>query len=238
MGTFTNFFIISIKDEDKMTKKEQRDFHKSIIGSDLSNTSKMPCVSFNLSAKHCITGSKLVNVKGSVCEGCYALDGFYKVYGHIEKMKPKTEKIKNELWVSSMVWLIENQLSYIYNGRKNDKSYFRWHDSGDIQSVEHLENIAQIARKLSHIMFWLPTREYKILASWRKKYKEPKNLIIRASAHMVDKEPPKNLGLTSTVHNTGKPIGFNCKAPSQDGACLDCRACWSPKVQNISYHIH
>ena len=47
MGTFTNFFIISIKDEDKMTKKEQRDFHKSIIGYDLSNTSKMPCVSFN-----------------------------------------------------------------------------------------------------------------------------------------------------------------------------------------------
>ena len=217
MGTFTNLFIISIKEEDKMTKQEKRNYHKSIIGSDLSNTSKMPCVSFNLSAKHCITGSKLVNVKGSVCYGCYALEGFYKMYGHIEKMKPKTDKLKNELWVSSMVWLIENQLG------NRDKSYFRWHDSGDIQSIEHLENIAQIARKLPDIMFWLPTREYKIL---------------RASAHMIDKEAPKNLGLTSTVHNKKKPIGFNCKAPSQDGACLDCRVCWNPKVQNISYHIH
>jgi hypothetical protein len=188
-----------------MTKQEKRNYHKSIIGSDLSNTSKMPCVSFNLSAKHCITGSKLVNVKGSVCEGCYALDGFYKVYGHIEKMKPKTDKIKNELWVSSMVWLIKNQL-----GNK-DKRYFR---------------------------FWLPTREYKILTDWRKEYKQPKNLIIRASAHMIDNAPPKNLGLTSTVHNKKKPIGFNCKAPSQNGSCLDCRACWNPKIKNVSYHIH
>ena len=117
-----------------MNKQEKRNYHKSIIGSDLSKTTKMPCLSFNLSAEHCITGSKLVNVKGSVCYGCYALGGLYKVYGHIEKMKPKTDKIKNDLWVSSMVWLIENQL-----GNK-DKSYFRWHDSGDIQSIEHLEN--------------------------------------------------------------------------------------------------
>ena len=232
MGTFTNLFIISIKEEDKMTKQEKRNFHKSIVGSDLSKTTKLPCLSFNLSAEHCITGSKLVNVRGSVCYGCYALGGFYKMYGHIEKMKPKTKKIKNDLWVSSMVWLIENQLG------KKDKSYFRWHDSGDIQSIEHLENIAKIARKLPNIMFWLPTREYKILTDWRKEYKQPKNLIIRASAHMIDQQPPKNIGLTSTVHNTGKPIGFNCKAPSQDGACLDCRSCWNPKIKNISYHIH
>ena len=62
-----------------MNKQEKRNYHQSIVGSSLSKTTKMPCLSFNLSAEHCITGSKLVNVKGSVCYGCYALGWLYKV---------------------------------------------------------------------------------------------------------------------------------------------------------------
>ena len=46
---------------------------KKIVGSDLSNTTKMPSKSFNLSALDCSIGSKLVNIENSVCNGCYAL---------------------------------------------------------------------------------------------------------------------------------------------------------------------
>ncbi len=39
----------------------------------LSQTSKMPCKSWGISAKACKTGGKLAKVEGTVCHGCYAL---------------------------------------------------------------------------------------------------------------------------------------------------------------------
>ena len=39
----------------------------------LSKPSKMPGWAYGLPAKECKTGSKLVKVAGSTCEGCYAL---------------------------------------------------------------------------------------------------------------------------------------------------------------------
>ena len=44
----------------------------------LSAPNKMPGPSINLPAVACITGAKLVNVKGSTCSGCYALKGRYR----------------------------------------------------------------------------------------------------------------------------------------------------------------
>ena len=43
----------------------------------LSKPSKMPGWAYGIPAKECKTGSKLVNVSGSTCEGCYALKGCY-----------------------------------------------------------------------------------------------------------------------------------------------------------------
>ena len=215
----------------QVNKTETREYYKSIVGSDLSNTSKMPCVSFNLSARHCKTGSKLVNVKGSVCEGCYAMKGFYRVYGWIDKMTPKTKKIDNPLWTEAMVWLINNQL------HNKDKGFFRWHDSGDLQSVEHLEKIAEVCRQTPTVKHWLPTREYKIVDDWAKQYDQPSNLAIRKSVHMIDGKLPK-VGLSSSVHKESKAQGTECKAYNQKGQCLDCRLCWNTKVKNISYKYH
>lgn len=48
----------------------------AIIGG-LSNPSKMPWYAWSISAKHCITGSKLREVAGSTCSHCYACKGFY-----------------------------------------------------------------------------------------------------------------------------------------------------------------
>jgi hypothetical protein len=159
------------------------------------------------------------------------MKGFYRVYGWIDKMTPKTEKINNPLWVEAMVWLIQNQL------HNKDKGFFRWHDSGDLQSVAHLEKIAEVCRQTPTIKHWLPTREYKIVDDWEKQYDQPSNLAIRKSVHMIDGKLPK-VGLSSSVHKESKAKGIECKAYEQKGQCLDCRLCWNTKVKNISYKYH
>ena len=205
----------------------------SIIGSGLSQTSKMPCYSFNLSALHCKTGSKLVKIKGSVCYGCYALKGNYARYKHPINMMPKTEKINHKLWVSSMVYLINHQ------GNQRDKRYFRWHDSGDIQSLEHLKKIVKVCELTPAVKHWLPTREYKTVSDFLKCEEFPANLNVILSAHMIDKLPPKMRGVCgSTVTKDKAPLGLNCPANTQNGQCLDCRACWNKTNKVISYNYH
>lgn len=217
-----------------MNKSELLKHHKQIVGSGLSNTSKMPSYSFNLSALDCKTGSKLVDVEGSVCFGCYALKGNYQRYKLPQKMLSKTQKINNPKWVNSMVWLILNQ------DNKKDKSYFRWHDSGDLQSIEHLKKIVEICELTPGVKHWLPTREYKIVRSYIVNFGSlPKNLIVRLSAHMIDSKPPSIEDLpTSSVNKDSKPIGTECPSYKNSGQCGDCRMCWDPSKKNISYKYH
>ena len=49
-----------------------------------TRTSKMPGLSYSLPAWECKTGSKLRQVKGSVCASCYALKGNYTRYPAIK----------------------------------------------------------------------------------------------------------------------------------------------------------
>lgn len=118
-----------------------------------------------------------------------------------------------------------------------EKNYFRWHDSGDIQSLEHLRKICAVAAGTPHIKHWLPTRENKIV----KEYKEtggriPSNLVIRLSATMINGAPSNIHEHSSTVHTPGvAPIGSACNASHQGGRCLDCRACWDPNIK--IYHM-
>jgi|TARA_R100000482_G_scaffold124916_3_gene79864 hypothetical protein len=207
---------------------------KKIVGSALSNTTKMPSFSFNLSALDCKTGAKLVSVENSVCNGCYALKGNYKRYKLTDKLRPKTEKINNSLWVESMAYLINNQ------GSKKDSNYFRWHDSGDLQSIDHLQKIVEVCKKTPNVLHWLPTREYKIVNSYIVNFgKLPKNLIVRLSSHMIDQKPPKIQGLnTSTVHKNKKAFGIECQSYKNNNECGTCRDCWNSSIKNISYKYH
>lgn len=204
------------------------------IAGTLSKPSKMPGYSYGLPAEECITGSKLVNVEGSVCHGCYAMKGFYKLYA--KTIKPAQykhlEAIEDPRWVDAMVTLIGKAC--------RDVPYFRWHDSGDLQSVEHLAKIAAICKALPNVHFWLPTREYAIVAEYRRNAELPTNLVVRLSAHKVDGPHPATAGLpTSGVHTDAVPKGcFACPAQKQGNQCGDCRACWNPKVLAVSYHKH
>ena len=143
----------------------------------LSKPSKMPGFSFSIPAQKCITGSKLRLKKNSTCSSCYALKGRYVFPNVKDALFNRLNKMNSlgfPVWIELMTELIS---------RKEKKGFFRWHDSGDLQSIEHLKAIIQIARNLPGIKFWLPTREIKILKDYLKDSGSiPDNLNIRISA--------------------------------------------------------
>jgi len=197
----------------------------------LSNPSKMPCYSFSIPAEKCLVGQKLRDVSGSVCSKCYALKGFYVFKAARNALSRRFEKLNHPDWIQAMAFLIN----------KVEKSgFFRWHDSGDLQSVAHLSRIVEVCKLTPSIQHWLPTREYSIVADYLKAGNIfPANLTVRLSALMLEGNPPttiaKRLGLvTSGVSKQG----YTCPASNQDNKCLDCRACWNKQVENINYKQH
>ncbi len=163
----------------------------------LSKPSKMPGWAIGIPAKECKTGAKLVKTPGSVCEGCYALKGCY-VFPVVQAAQYKRlAAIDNPLLVAAMALLINSKKSKI----------FRWHDSGDLQSLKHLAKIYKVAKLTPGVLHWLPTRE-----AWTKPYiaKAPKNLVVRFSMPMVDQEALNSWGNTSTV--VSKPSLKSCGA--------------------------
>jgi hypothetical protein len=221
------------------SKKIALEMAKRTIGG-LSEPSKMPWYSYSIPAEYCQTGQKLAKVEGSVCADCYACRGRY-LFGVVRNaMDRRFDTIGNPNWVEDFVETL-NRLSV---GVPEEDLYFRWHDSGDIQSIDHLAHIFQIAERLPHIQFWLPTKEIGYVDSLLKMTDGmmPANLTIRISAAMVDQcNPPLSLGLpVSTVHTEGKlnPQATLCEAYTRGGKCGDCRACWNPSVRWVSYPKH
>jgi hypothetical protein len=223
---------INRKGEIMQTKKQA----ELAVGG-LTRTSKMPAKSYSLPTAACITGAKMARVPGSVCADCYAMRGFYKLYG--KTIRPaqaaRLVALTDPEWIPNMIRAIGT-----------DK-YFRWHDSGDIQSANHLESIALVCRGTPSTRHWLPTREYAMVAQWlRLGGRIPDNLIIRLSAMFPDMTPniPKSLrgvpGIAISSVHTVKPMNhiLACVAPLQGNKCGDCRACWSRDVKSVSYLKH
>lgn len=199
-----------------------------ITGS-LGKPSKMPGLSYGISATLCKIGAKLAKIKGSTCFNCYALKANY-AYPSVKAAHEKRRAgIEDPKWADAMVYLIGN----------SGETYFRWHDSGDLQHLQHLINIVKIAEALPAVSFWLPTREKSIVNSYLRAFGAfPSNLVVRVSAAMVDSAAPADYDHTSTVHNAAAPIGFACPASKQGNKCLDCRACWNRDIKNVSYLQH
>ena len=193
---------------------------KEITGG-LSKPSKMPGPCFNLPASRCITGAKLVKIPGSVCHGCYALKGRYRFPNVQNALERRRQALTSPQWVEAMVVLVSGN------------EFFRWHDSGDLQSLEHLQKIFEVCRRTPSTKHWLPTREAQILKQVQPE-DVPKNLIIRFSAHMIDQGPVKAWPWTSTVVTKDK----TCPAAEQDNTCGSRRACWNRDVKNIAYGKH
>lgn len=213
---------------------------KETAGAFSDRNSKMPGSTFAISAKECKVGGKLAKVEGSVCHRCYALK--------LQKLRPSVDKgwsdnyekatklIENNpaQWVAACVFQINRMAN------KSGEFFHRWFDSGDLQSVDMLEAICQVAERTPNVRHWLPTREAKMVKDHLAKFgRIPSNLIIRVSATMIGDKPVRGYANTSTVHRKGQAVeGHVCPASQQGGNCGDCRACWSHDVPNVSYPLH
>jgi hypothetical protein len=196
----------------------------SIAGS-LGKPSKMPGFTYGISAKLCNVGAKLAKIKGSVCHDCYALKSNYQYPSVQQAHQKRAEGLNSISWVDSMIKLIGS----------SNTDYFRWHDSGDIQSFGHLLDIVRIADRLPNVKFWIPTREKKLINQYLETFGSfPENLCVRVSAAMIDSHAPTNFENTSTVSSTEG----NCPAPKQGNKCVDCRKCWDKSIKNVSYTLH
>ena len=192
---------------------------QAITGS-MTRTSKMPGLSYSLPAWECKTGSKLRKIKNSVCSACYALKGNYTRYKAIKAAQyVRLASLNNELWTAAIVTQIKRQ------------KYFRWHDAGDVQDVQHLNKIYEVCRLTPGTKHWMPTRE-----AWIKEHldSKPDNLVIRFSAPMIDQAAPASWPNSSEVVTEGA----TCPAPKQGNSCGDCRNCWNPEIKTIKYGKH
>lgn len=197
----------------------------------LSAPSKMPCYGYSIPASRCVTGSKLAKVPGSVCASCYALKGRY-LFGNVQSaLERRFASLSNPQWVDAMVLAITHF---------EKSGFFRWHDSGDLQSAEHFAKVCQVCERLPAIRFWLPTRE----AAFVREYVEsggkiPENLTVRLSAFMVGEKAQESvarrLGITVSEVATA---AASCPSSTQGGKCLECRECWDRSRFVVSYLKH
>jgi hypothetical protein len=227
---------------------------KKITGS-MGYPSKLPGSSYGLSAYNCIAGKELAKIPGSICSDCYALRDIMSWPPAQKAYAKRLEGIGHPDWVSAMVTVLRHLHAKPYikidlgltgvrrqrNGgsrfRLNPSGYHRWHDSGDLQSVEHLTKIVEVCQQTPRIKHWLPTRELSILRAFKGEI--PDNLVIRVSATMFDGLPPAGWPNTSTVHTRCAPEGaYDCPAHEQGNNCQNCRACWSKEVSLVSYLRH
>ena len=186
----------------------------------MTRTTKMPGLSYSLPAWECQTGSKLRKVKGTPCYGCYALKGNYIRYPAIKKAQYyRLASLVHDSWVTAMVAQVKRQ------------RWVRWHDAGDVQSVDHMNKILEVCRQTPHTRHWLPTQERRYLPDGAM---VPDNLVIRLSGSKVDGPAPTAWKHTSSVVTKGA----SCPAPSQGGKCRTCRACWTKSIKNVSYGKH
>ena len=196
-----------------------------------SAPSKMPCHGYSIPASRCKTGRKMRTVKNSICSICYALKGRYSFPNVQNALERRYKTIKGKRWVADMV----NAITAV-----EKSGFFRWHDSGDLQSLSHFGNICAIARLTPNIKYWLPTREYGMVREFIEKGGViPDNLTVRFSALMVNGAAPETLAKRLGVQVSGAcASAFTCPASRQGNVCGSCRACWSKETFNVTYKTH
>lgn len=201
---------------------------EEIIGK-LSQTTKMPGYSWSISARGCKTGGKLREIKGSTCASCYALKGHYNYPNVKNAMARREAGLDHPRFVDAFVTVLLNV----------KPGPFRWFDSGDLRSLDHLEKINSVALRTPQIEHWLPTRELMIVKSFLKKHTQfAPNLTVRISAPMIGQRPrQKPHGLPYSTVDVDDPDIHQCPAPQQGNQCGDCRACWNPDI-NVNYKKH
>lgn len=198
----------------------------------------MPWYGWSISAHECKTGGKLQEIEGSVCHGCYALKGFYNMGNVQNALKRRQVGLEHPQFVDAFVLV----LTTLYNKQKAavKENRFRWHDSGDLQNMEHFKRIVEICERTPFLVFYLPTKEPAIVRDFIKNGGViPDNLNVKVSVPMVGdtfKKQPHGLSFSAVGRDDDDKL-FQCPALKHQGnKCLACRKCWEPG--NINYPLH
>ena len=216
-----------------------------IVVGGLSHPSKMPCPSWGIPVKHCITGSKLAKIKDSVCSMCYAAKGFYV----ITNVKAAQARRYRKLKLAIMDSTARDKFVRAFCILTRDLPYFRWFDSGDLQSFMHLKMLNTIASGSPNCKFWLPTQEIGFV---RRLLKDPwspvaPNLNIRISSQRIGqhhKEIDKVHSVTWSTVTESLQLKDTLACPAEflhagtKLSCRKCRACWSKNVREVNYKLH
>jgi len=217
---------------------------KEVTGG-LSKPSKMPGYAFNLPAASCPNGRKLRKQPNSICSKCYASKGRYCFPKVKQALNNRLSLITHYQWADAMTILVEHYSEKVH--------YFRWHDSGDLKNMQHLESIIQVCKATPKVNHWLPTKSYELIVRYLKTNSFPDNLNVRLSGWFIDAKIADDLLLgvslqeselllkhctTSTVHKNTVCAGNKCPAASQENQCKDCRFCWDKACSNVAYPLH
>lgn len=207
----------------------------AIVGG-LGRPSKMPGWSYGLPVTACRRGRQLARNPKTPCAHCYADNGFYKANAStvLTAQQRRLASLDDPRWVEAMSLLLA------------DQAWFRWHDSGDLQSLNHLNMICEVARNTVRTNHWLPTHEPAIVECYAAFHVVPSNLCIRISSDVIGvpvalnqfKLPTSTVHLGHGNHHRVGGVGIECKAYTRDNSCGKCRACWDSRVDNVSYPAH
>jgi len=169
-----------------------------------------------------------------VCKGCYAKKGSYH-YPSVKAVRAHNrEDYHRDDWVSDMVTEINK--SY---------SYFRWFDSGDVESVELANKIYEVVKQTPETKHWLPTRTDKIpkINSVLVKISELPNVSVRRSADNYGFKKERQGVNSYVIHKEDLQEAENrgvyvcpVTANKERKSCDDCTMCYT--AQAVAYLLH
>lgn len=196
----------------------------------LSSPSKMPGYSWSISALRCQTGGALNQVPGTPCFNCYARKGRYTFPAVQDVLERRLSGYYADLdWAKLMA------IRLVLHSEKHP--YFRWFDSGDLQSEQMFHRIRFIAWDTEDfVQHWLPTQERKYIDHF-----VPINLNVRVSSTKIDEiQTSTTLNTTNSVVTTKVPNQkvYLCPSKNQDNKCGTCRACWDKTINHVAYVKH
>ena len=206
----------------------------------LSNPAKMPSFAWGIPIEYCVTGTKLAQIEGTICNKCYAGKGCY-VFPVVRAMYEKRyQAIELPEWVDYMAELITQK----YKNKKEEDRYHRWFDSGDCYHRDLAIKICEVMLRTPDTKHWFPTRMHKF-----DKFKDVlydisilPNVVLRVSSDSVTGECLDSYLCSSVIVPwAGFPTSLpsvECDAYKRGGKCGDCRACWSKDVKIVSYPYH
>lgn len=214
----------------------------------LSNPPEMPCYSWGLPPDNCVTGAKLAKTQpNSPCANCYARRGHYRRPAAKKARTRRLACLQKALrgkhaevdFVHAFAYVLNLREALDTNSGRKDHGYFRWFDSGDLQSKEHYWLICNIATLTPNVEHWLPTRELQFV----KDQTPPANLTVRISSNVIGQgtmylAEGHDWLCYSAIHTEPgqQPHGhIECQSKLLGThICQTCRDCWDPGL-DISY---